>query len=136
MIGAKPYWPTGLEALVPAGYRPAEPKVETGCGVGRVRQALGEKVGPVFLWRIGLRHGASALRRPLQVRVYAEGSFVFAENETLAVCGTGETSEDAVEDLASHVAHFHAYYKALPPSKVTGEAERLKKAYSEIFDEE
>ena len=46
-------YPADLEPRVPVGFRPVEPKVETGSGIGRVRQALTEEMGPVYVWSLG-----------------------------------------------------------------------------------
>jgi hypothetical protein len=74
--------------------------------------------------------------RPIKVRVFREGDLFFAENETLLVCGTGDSAWDAVEELELHVIHFYKYYKELPSDRVIGQAKRLKSLYENLLIEE
>ena len=74
--------------------------------------------------------------RPIKVHVFRDGDLFFAENETLSVCGTGDSAWDAVEELESHIIHFYGYYKELPSERLIGEAKRLKNSYENLLTEE
>jgi len=70
------------------------------------------------------------------VRVYSEEPFFFAQNEALAICGAGSSLEEAMADFSVHAVHFYKYYKALPSTRVMGDAVRLKKLFNDLFVEE
>lgn len=74
--------------------------------------------------------------KPILVNIYRDDDLFFAENETLVVCGTGETPQDAFQDFCLHVIHFFDYYKKLDESKLTGDALRLKELYQDLLIEE
>jgi len=73
--------------------------------------------------------------KPISVRIYRDGDLFFAENENLVVCGTGYTSQEAVQDLNLHIIHFYEYYEKLDNSKLIGDAFRLKGIYKELLVE-
>jgi len=56
----------------------------------------------------------------------------FAEDDNLAVCGYGETREEAVQDLNLHIKYFSQYYKKLDSGNAIGEALRLKESYKNL----
>jgi len=70
------------------------------------------------------------------VKAYRDEDFFFAENENLAVCGTGDTLRDALQDLELHITHFFEYYKNLDNSQPAGDALRLKSLYKNLLIEE
>ena len=74
--------------------------------------------------------------KPIAVKVYREEDLFFAENENLAVCGTGTTPQGALYDLALHIIHFYEYYRNIDASKLTGEALKLKNLYQNLLIEE
>lgn len=75
------------------------------------------------------------LSKPIKIKIYQEGGFWFVENETLAIAGTGDSREEAMDAFYSYIIHFHNYYKNLPANKVTGDAVRLKKIFEILFSE-
>jgi hypothetical protein len=74
--------------------------------------------------------------KPISVKIYRDEDLFFAENENLVVCGTGDTTQDALQDLCVHIIHFFEYYKKLDKSKLTGDALRLKELYQNLLIEE
>ncbi len=92
------------------------------------------KVAP--LWVVHSEGRILKTSRPITVNVFRDGDIFFAENETLLVCGTGDSAWDAVEDLEMHIFHFWKYYNGLPEDSVIGEAKRLKNQYKNLLIEE
>ena len=88
------------------------------------------------LWAVHSEGKTFRMSRPIRIRVFREGDLFFAENETLLVCGTGDSAWEAVEDLELHIIHFYNYYKELPSDRVIGEAKRLKAIYKDLLVEE
>jgi thioredoxin reductase len=73
--------------------------------------------------------------RPISINIYCDDDLDFAENENLAVCGTGNNIEDAIENLKKHIVHFYEYYRKMDEDKLIGEALRLKDLYADLFIE-
>jgi len=88
------------------------------------------------LWAVHSEGKLFRVSQPIRVRVFRDGDLFFAENETLLVCGTGDSAWEAVEDLELHIIHFYNYYKELPSDRVMGEAKRLKAIYRDLLVEE
>jgi len=88
------------------------------------------------LWRLRSRTKRFYTPIPIAVKVYRDEDFFFAENENLAVCGIGDTPQEAIQDLALHITHFFEYYKNLNKSQLTGDALRLKALYKNLLVEE
>lgn len=88
------------------------------------------------LWAVHAGEKLYLASRPIRVHVFRDGNLFFAENETLLVCGTGESAWEAVEDLELHIIHFWEYYKKLPWGRVMGDAKRLKHLYGDLLIEE
>ena len=65
------------------------------------------------LWRLQSKTKRFYTPIPIAVKAYRDEDFFFAENENLAVCGTGDTPQDALQDLELHITHFFEYYKNL-----------------------
>ncbi|MEA1991059.1 MAG: hypothetical protein U9N58_02540 [Thermodesulfobacteriota bacterium] len=59
----------------------------------------------------------------------------FVENETLDIFATGETREEAIRAFNEHLIYFYNHYKNLSWDRVTGEAERLKRLYEDLFQD-
>ena len=114
------------------------PFLETGADiplVGDLRRDQGiPEVAP--LWVVHSEGRTFRMTRPIRVRVFRDGDFFFAENETLMVCGTGESIWEAVEDLGLHIIHFWEYYNKLSWDRVMGDAKRLKDLYQNLLIEE
>lgn len=92
------------------------------------------KVAP--LWAVHTEGKTLKASQPIKVNVFKDGNLFFAENETLLVCGIGDSAWDAVEDLEMHIVHFWKYYNNLPEDCVIGEAKRLKTQYKNLLIEE
>ncbi len=91
---------------------------------------------PVPIWRLQVETKKFYIPRPISVKVYRDEDLFFAENENLVVCGTGDTPQDALQDLCVHIIHFYEYYKKLDESKLAGDALRLKELYQNLLIEE
>jgi hypothetical protein len=116
----------------------AHPLHETGADIPlkegfREDQGIPE-VAP--LWAVHSEGKTFRTSRPIRVRIFREGDIFFAKNETLLVCGTGDSAPDAVEELELHIIHFYKYYRELPSDRVMGEAKRLKSFYENLLIEE
>ena len=74
--------------------------------------------------------------KPITIKIFIEEDIFFAENENLAICGTGESKQEAINDFVMHLIHFYEYYKTINDDILMGEAIRLKKLYNDLFLEE
>ncbi len=95
-----------------------------------------KKYQPSPIWRIYAEAKKFYTAKPVAVRIYRDEDLFFAENENLAVCGTGDTSKGALQDLCLHIIHFYEYYREIDKSKLTGDALRLKDLYENLLVEE
>lgn len=91
---------------------------------------------PAPMWRLQEETKRFYTPKPISVKIYRDEDFFFAENESLVVCGSGDTPQDALQDLSLHIIHFFEYYKKLDKSKLTGDALRLKDLYDNLLIEE
>lgn len=69
------------------------------------------------------------------IQLRREDGFFFATNDTLSLCGTGTSWEEAMIDFTQHLTHFYNYYKKMPESSLTGAALKLKTLYLNLFIE-
>jgi len=95
-----------------------------------------KKYQPSPMWRIYVEAKKFYTPKPIVVRIYRDEDLFFAENETLAVCGTGDAPESALQDLCLHITHFFEYYKKFDKSELIGDALRLKELYQNLLIEE
>jgi len=102
------------------------------------QQIFANRIKPYVapLWRLQSKTKRFYTPIPIAVKVYRDEDFFFAENENLAVCGTGDTPQDALQDLVLHIIHFFEYYKKLDDSQLAGDALRLKTLYQNLLIEE
>lgn len=128
--------PTYLRPRVPEGIVHTEPQVRTADWSDWLKSFGKAPIRSAPLWTVQRKPRVINLKRPLLVRVYAEGEFFFANNETLSIYGTGSTVDEAMADFCLHAIHFYNYYRALPSTKVIGPAVQLKKIFDELFVEE
>lgn len=91
---------------------------------------------PIPIWRLQVKARKFYTLRPISVEVYRDEDFFFAENENLAVCGSGCSLQEALNDLCLHIIHFFEYYGKLDRTKLTGDALRLKGLYQNLLIEE
>lgn len=131
-------WETeDLEPRLPSPELLARPaRVRTADSLDPISAAARSKLRAAPVWRIEHERRSIRLTRPLLVRIYAEEGYVFMQNETLAICGTGRSLEEAMADFSIHVLHFYQYYRSLPEAKVMSEAARLKSLFQSLFVEE
>ncbi len=125
-------------AYVPKNYIDSKVKeVETASAIDpqRILSHI-KKYQPSPIWRINVETKKFYTPKPIGVRIYRDEDLFFAENENLAVCGTGDTPESALQDLCLHITHFFEYYRKIDRSKLTGEALRLKALYENLLIEE
>lgn len=88
------------------------------------------------LWGFHIEGKWYKLSLPVQVQISREGDFCFAENEQLVLYGSGETIQEALEDLASDILYFWNYYRRLAWDDVICEGRRLKEIYEKLVIEE
>jgi hypothetical protein len=109
----------------------------TGVGIIQWEQFSRDEIIPkdAPLWVVHSEGKTFRTSRFIKVNVYRDGDFFFAENETLLVCGVGDSAWEAVEDLELHIVHFRNYYKNLPWERIMGDARRLKQLYENLLTE-
>ncbi len=76
-----------------------------------------------------------ATSKPILIKVYRVEDVFFAENESLVLCGTGLSRDEAVLDFVKHVDYFYNFYKRQSESSLAGDALRLKKIYDDLLIE-
>jgi glycyl-tRNA synthetase beta subunit len=126
----------GLAPQVPLPWRcEAPPEIDTARWIDPIEEVQAT-VRPVPLWTLKRESRTYRFVRPILVRVWKDGGFVFAESRLLQVTGTGTTIQEAMNDLALHITHFHSYYRGLSEDQVIGEAAKLKGIFREhVFEE-
>jgi hypothetical protein len=90
----------------------------------------------VYIYRLSKENKQYIINKPIAVKIYQDEGLFFAENENLNVCGTGETSQEALADLHLHILHFYKYYREIDKEQIVGDAIRLKKLYYNLLIEE
>jgi hypothetical protein len=89
----------------------------------------------VYIYRLYGENKRYLANRPIAVKMYQDEGLFFAENENLNVCGTGETSQEALADLHLHILHFYEYYRKIDKEQLVGDAVRLKELYHNLLIE-
>jgi len=87
------------------------------------------------IWKLALKTKTFYTSKPILVKLYQDEDLFFAENENLAVFGTGNTTQEALQDLYLHIHYFFEYYKKHNESKLIGDALRLKNLYKDLLIE-
>jgi len=90
----------------------------------------------VYIYRLSKENKRYLANKPIAVKIYKDEGLFFTENENLNVCGTGETSQEALTDLYLHILHFYNYYREINKERLIGDAVRLKKLYHDLLIEE
>ena len=90
----------------------------------------------VYIYRLSKENKQYIVNKPIALKIYQDDGLFFAENENLNVCGTGETSQEALADLYLHILHFYSYYREINEEQLTENAIRLKKLYHDLLIEE
>ncbi|MBI2119170.1 MAG: hypothetical protein HYT97_06040 [Elusimicrobia bacterium] len=88
---------------------------------------------PLPVWRVYTASKIYETQKPISIKLRRDGEFFFAENEQLCVIGTGESPDEAVNDLCIHIVHFYNHYNKLSDKDLTVEAKQLKNIYKNIF---
>lgn len=122
--------------LPDTSLRPFPLRIDTGDDLDVKRTfRIAPRISPP-IWEFRRESRLLRLQRPLLVRIWSEELFVFAENVTLNICGTGGTQDEAVDDFGVHAFYFYDYYRSLPVQSAMGEALRLKREFESLFVEE
>jgi len=90
----------------------------------------------IYIYRLFKENKRYLTNKPIAVKIYQDEVLFFAENENLNVCGTGETSQEALADLYLHILHFYNYYREINEEQLTENAIKLKKLYHDLLIEE
>ena len=90
----------------------------------------------IYIYRLFKENKRYLANKPIAVKIYQDEGLFFAENENLNICGTGETSQEALTDLHLHILHFYKYYRKIDKEQIVGDAVRLKKLYHNLLIEE
>ena len=90
----------------------------------------------IFIYRLFKENKRYLTNKPIAVKIYQDEDLFFTENENLNVCGTGETSQEALADLYLHILHFYNYYREIDEERLIGDAVRLKELYHGLLIEE
>jgi len=90
----------------------------------------------IYIYRLFKENKRYLANKPIAVKVYQDEDLFFTENENLNVCGTGETSQEALADLYLHILHFYNYYREIDEERLIGDAVRLKELYHGLLIEE
>ena len=90
----------------------------------------------IYIYRLFKENKRYLANKPIAVKIYQDEGLFFTENENLNVCGTGETSQEALADLYLHILHFYNYYREINKERLIGDAVRLKELYHDLLIEE
>lgn len=90
----------------------------------------------IYIYRLFKENKRYIINNPIAVKIYQDEGLFFTENENLNVCGTGETSQEALADLYLYILHFYNYYREIDKERLIGDAVRLKKLYHDLLIEE
>ena len=90
----------------------------------------------VYIYRLYEENQRYLANNPIAVKISQDEGLFFAENENLNICGTGETSQEALADLHLHILHFYKYYRKIDKEQLVGDAIKLKKLYHNLLIEE
>ena len=90
----------------------------------------------IYIYRLFKKNKRYLTNKPIAVKIYQDEGLFFTENENLNVCGTGETSQEALADLYLHILHFYNYYREINEEQLTENAIKLKKLYHDLLIEE
>ncbi|HPV39726.1 MAG TPA: hypothetical protein PKX40_01010 [Spirochaetota bacterium] len=85
------------------------------------------------LWNVKAEQVSYKTRKPIQVNIFEDDGLYFAENETLNVCGYGETKEKAIFDLSLHIIYYYNYYNGINEADLMDEGIRLKNLYRDLL---
>ena len=93
-------------------------------------------ISDVPLWNISINTNNYSPNKTIMGKISYKDNIYFTENETLNICGYGDTIFEAIIDFRSHVIYFFKYYGKNDNKKFTKNALRLKKIYSDLLSRE
>ncbi len=70
---------------------------------------------------------------PVGIKLRREGDCFLAENDALALYGSGFSPEDAIADFRATASYFVAEYRSLGPDDVVGLGARLRETFLLAF---
>ena len=118
-----------LTPEIPSGFLQNELMIKTDCWRERERNWRLNEIKRAPMWQVReLR-----LSRPILIQLGWEDGMVFAKNDSLRICGVGETEEEALLDFSQHFSYFYNYYTSIARDSLIGDALRLKDLYTEII---
>lgn len=89
----------------------------------------------IYIYSLSEKNKLYVISNPIAVKIYQDEDLFFAENENLSVCGTGDSSQEALADLRLHILHFYKYYRKIGKQQLVGDAIRLKELYGNLLIE-
>jgi hypothetical protein len=108
-------------------------QVEPGVETGTDYVAPPKRRVPQYEFRSGSRRILPI--KPVQVTLFEEDGCFIACNENLHIWAVDDNPQAALQDFEEQVVYFFYHYKAKSPASLLGSAARLKKLYSESFQE-
>lgn len=128
------------EEKMPSGYKSISPAIVGTAPSSDPEVAYREtrKYAPQFMWRLSVEGDDKLYTsfKPISVNLHRNGNFYFATNDSLNICGNGNSIQEAIDDLASHIVYYFHYYGDLRDDQLTGDAIRLKHLYANLLVEE
>jgi hypothetical protein len=112
-----------MSALLLDDPRFDKPELQTYAGLSSQKASPLRSV-PIF--EIGAFDHAVKLRKPVVAKISFEGGIVFAENETLALFGSGADLAEAIAEFHSDLYSIWHHYHSLSDDQVTGHGRTLK----------
>lgn len=112
-----------MSALLLDDPRFDKPELQTYAGLSRQKASPPRSV-PIF--EIGSVDSSVKLLRPVVARISFEDGMVFAENDTLALFGSGADLAEAIAEFRSDLYSIWHHYRSLSDDQVTGHGRTLK----------
>ena len=123
------------KGYVPDGYRASGPAERTGADVTvEPGVSAASSVIPVRSVRVGRTRLRAQELFPVKLSIGDDHFFV--ESENLGIYAAGKTFQAAVEDFCEQLIDIYEHYKSLNARQVTGDANRLRRLYTQMFVEE
>ena len=119
----------------PQDFKRCSVPISTAPESGTPSRFSGSPVVKIPAWEFSSSYATVHARKPVLVKVTRGETLFFVENETLDIFATGETREEAIRAFNEHLIYFYNHYKNLSWDRVTGEAERLKRLYEDLFQD-
>lgn len=87
------------------------------------------------VWHVHSSNVSLHVSKPINLKIVKGEEFFVAENETLGIFVTGESSEKAIDAFCEQIIHYWKHYKNLDWNKVIGHGKYLKRIYEQLFQE-